>query len=120
MPFDPIPSLSLLSRPPLVPVWHTHALVPCSQVGSISGVSVWGEDAVDLSSATLGGKWALDVVGDWMPDASPPDADVAADAIVSHMKDWALGRYAAALPRPRRLRLDSHSHTLEVLTSRYR
>jgi len=60
-------------------------------VESISRVSIWGEDAIDLSSATLGGKWALDVVGDWTPDASAPDAAVAADAIVSHMKDWALG-----------------------------
>lgn len=85
------------------------------QVESISRVSVWGEDAIDLSSATLGGKWALDVVGDWTPDASPPDAAVAADAIVSHMKDWALGRCAAALLRPRRLPLCSQSHAREAL-----
>lgn len=60
-------------------------------IDAVDKVTVWGETAIDFSSATVGSKWALDVVGDWMPDVSAPDADVAADAIVEHMKDWALG-----------------------------
>jgi len=62
-----------------------------ASVDTVNKVTVWGEGAVDFSSATVGGKWALDVVGDWVPDVSSPDPEVAADAVVAHMKGWALG-----------------------------
>jgi len=61
-------------------------------VDMVDKVMVWGEDAVDLSSATVANKWALDMVGeDWAPDTSAVCPGDAADAIVSHMKDWVMG-----------------------------
>jgi malate dehydrogenase len=66
------------------------AKVGCSP-SAVSKVVVWGADVVDVSSALVEGKWAVDVLGGWTPDTTEPAPDVAADALVSHMKDWYLG-----------------------------
>jgi len=58
---------------------------------AVSKVVVWGDSAIDVSSATVEGKWAVEVLEGWTPEASEPSATVGADAIVSHMKDLALG-----------------------------
>jgi len=66
------------------------AKVGCSP-SAITKVVVWGSDMIDLSNALIDGKWALEVLGNWMPTATVPEADVAADALVAHMKDWYMG-----------------------------
>jgi len=58
---------------------------------AVSKVVVWGDSAIDVSSATVEGKWAVEVLQGWTPEATEPSATVGADAIVSHMKDLALG-----------------------------
>ena len=58
---------------------------------AVSRVVVWGDSAIDISSATVAGEWAVKVLEGWTPEASEPSATVGADAIVSHMKDLALG-----------------------------
>ena len=57
---------------------------------AVSKVVVWGDSAIDVSSATVEGKWAVEVLQGWTPEATEPSATVGADAIVSHMKDLAL------------------------------
>jgi malate/lactate dehydrogenase len=64
--------------------------VGCS-AHKVSKVVVWGNDAIDVSSAMIDGKWAVDVLGDWTPEATEPIPEVGADAVVAHMKDLALG-----------------------------
>merc|ERR1719148_109838 len=58
---------------------------------AVSKVVAWGDSVIDVSSATVEGKWAVEVLGGWTPEATEPSATVGADAIVSHMKDLALG-----------------------------
>lgn len=58
---------------------------------AVSRVVVWGDSAIDVSSATVEGKWAVEVLDGWTPEASEPSAAVGADAVVSHMKELALG-----------------------------
>lgn len=84
-------SVTAITRITQAAAEHALAAKADAPVASIDKVTVWGETAVDFSSTTVGAKWALDMVGDWKPDVSSPDAAVAADAIVAHMKDWALG-----------------------------
>lgn len=56
----------------------------------VSKVVVWGEDVVDISSATAGGGWAVPMVGEEieLPPATPA---MVAEAAVAHMKSLALG-----------------------------
>jgi len=64
--------------------------VGCSPA-AVSKVVVWGSDVIDLSSTLVEGKWALEVLGDWMPTNSSMETETAADALVAHMKDWCMG-----------------------------
>ena len=50
-----------------------------------------GTGVADVSHATVAGKWALKVVDSPLPAVESPKAAAAADAVVAHMKDWALG-----------------------------
>jgi len=62
--------------------------------GAVANVIAWGDGGVaDLSHATVDGKWALEVADNALPELSLGSiaADGQADAIVSHMRDWALG-----------------------------
>lgn len=59
---------------------------------AVKNVIAWGNGSVaDVSHATVDGKWALDIVDNALPAVSLDAADGAADAAVSHMRDWALG-----------------------------
>ena len=79
----------------------------------IARVSIWGNHSAtqypDLSHATIGGKWAKDVINDekWITSTFIPNvqqrgatvinargassAASAANAAIEHMRDWALG-----------------------------
>lgn len=59
--------------------------------GSAANVIAWGSGLVDLSHATVGGKWALKDGASALPAVGEPSVAVAADALVAHMKDWAVG-----------------------------
>jgi len=57
---------------------------------AVKGVITWGSGVADISHATVSGKWALKDGADPLPSVAPSDT-MAADAIVAHMKDWAMG-----------------------------
>lgn len=57
----------------------------------VENVIAWGTGVADVSHATVAGKWALKVVDSPLPAVESPKAAAAADAVVAHMKDWALG-----------------------------
>jgi len=66
----------------------TSAGVPETEV---SNVIAWGTGVADVSHATVGGKWALKLTDSALPAAAPLSAAATADAIIAHMKAWALG-----------------------------
>jgi len=58
---------------------------------AVSNVISWGSGIADVSHALVEGKWALKLTGGkWGVDADV-DTGLAADAVVMHMKDWAMG-----------------------------
>jgi hypothetical protein len=88
-PSSPFTSLSIFpsdhffSSPPL-PGTHYAPFPP--QGSSVAHVITWGESVVDLSHATVDGKWALPLAGSALPSATPASPDATATAIVAHMK----------------------------------
>lgn len=56
------------------------------QGSSISNVIAWGDGVVDVSHATVDGKWALSLTDNALPATTPASPEAAADAIISHMK----------------------------------
>lgn len=63
---------------------HTFLLLPAPQVIS------WGSGIADVSHAVVDGKWAMKLT-DGALATSEVTTSVAAEAVVAHMKDWALG-----------------------------
>lgn len=59
---------------------------------AVENVIAWGSGVADLSHALVSGKWALKATSSGaLPKVGAPDAAVAADAIVAHMKAWVCG-----------------------------
>jgi len=58
---------------------------------AVSHVISWGSGIVDISHATVAGKWALRTSKAALPEVGEISAAMQADAAVMHMKDWALG-----------------------------
>ena len=56
------------------------------QGDAVSHVVVWGKNLLDLSHATVDGKWALPMIDSALPAYVPATPEVMADAIVSHME----------------------------------
>ena len=54
-------------------------------------VIAWGSGIVDVSHATVAGKWVLKMGLPALPQVGDLSAAMQADAAVMHMKDWALG-----------------------------
>jgi len=65
--------------------------VLAAQGSSISNVIAWGDGVVDVSHATVDGKWALSLTDNALPATTPASPEAAADAIISHMKDLVNG-----------------------------
>jgi malate dehydrogenase len=58
----------------------------------VTNVIAWGAGLADISHAQVGGKWALKATSmDSLPGSASASAEATADAVVAHMKDWALG-----------------------------
>jgi malate dehydrogenase len=79
-------SVTAITRPAQAAAESAIASATGADPASVKQVIAWGTGVADTSHAMVGGKWFKGEV-----PASEPSTAVAADAIVAHMKDWALG-----------------------------
>jgi len=59
--------------------------------GTVTKAISWGDGVADLSHALVDGKWAIPLGAAPLPAPSEPGPEVAADAIVAHLKALAMG-----------------------------